>query len=57
MKMLENRVLRRKFEHNRQEVRGEVRKLQNDKLHNLSSSRNIIRVINLRRIGCAGHVA
>jgi hypothetical protein len=34
-----------------------LRKLHNDKLHNLYSSPNIVRVIKSRRMGWAGHVA
>ena len=55
--MFENRVLRRIFRPNRDEVTGEWRKLHNEELYHLYFSRNIVRVINLRRIGLAGHVA
>jgi hypothetical protein len=41
----ENRVLRRIFEPKRDEVTGGYRKLNNEELHNLHSSLNIIRVI------------
>jgi len=38
-------------------VTGEWRKLHNQKLNNLYSSPNIVRVIKSRRMSCAGHVA
>jgi hypothetical protein len=56
-RVFENRVLRRIFGPNRDEVTGEWRKLHNEKLHNLYSSPNIIRMIKSRRIRWAGHVA
>jgi hypothetical protein len=37
-------------------VTGEWRKLHNEELRDLYSSRNIIRIIKLRRMGWAGHV-
>jgi hypothetical protein len=40
-----NRVLRKTFLHNRKEVRGGWIKLHNEKLHDIYSSSNIIRVI------------
>jgi hypothetical protein len=36
---------------------GEWRKLYNEELHNLYSSQNIIRMMKLRRMRWAGHVA
>jgi hypothetical protein len=45
---LRKKVLKRLFEHNRDEVTGGWRKLHEEKLHNLFSSPNIIRVIILR---------
>jgi hypothetical protein len=38
-------------------VTGRWRKLHNEKLHNLYSSRSIIRVIKSRRMSWAGHAA
>ena len=53
----ENRVLRRIFGPKRDEVTGEWRKLHNEELIELCSSRNIVRVIKSRRMRLAGHVA
>jgi hypothetical protein len=55
----ENGVLRRIFGPNRDEVTEEWRKLHNEELNDVCSSPNtsIIRVIRLRRMGWAGHVA
>jgi hypothetical protein len=55
--MFENRVLRRIFWPKRDEVRGEWRKLHNDKLNYLYSSPTIVRVRKSRRKRWAGHVA
>jgi hypothetical protein len=41
----------------RDEVTGEWRKLHNEELHDLYSSSSIIRIIKLRRMRWAGHVA
>jgi hypothetical protein len=41
----------------RDEVTGEWRKLHNKELHDLYSSPGIIRIIKLRRMRWAGHVA
>jgi hypothetical protein len=57
LRVFENRVLRRIFEPRRDEVTGEWRKLQNEELHNLYSSPNIIRMITSERIRWAGHIA
>jgi hypothetical protein len=38
-------------------IRWKWRKLHNEKLHDLYSSPNIVRVIKSRTMGCAGHVA
>ena len=55
--MFENRVLRRIFGPKRDGVTGEGRKLRNEELNGLYSSPNIVRVIKLRRMRWAGHVA
>jgi hypothetical protein len=47
VKVFKNRELRRIFGPKREED-GSVRKLHNDKLHNLYSSPNIVRVIKSR---------
>jgi hypothetical protein len=57
LRVFENRVLRRIFGPNRNEVIGEWRKLHNEELHALYSSHNIVRVIKSRRMRWAGHVA
>jgi hypothetical protein len=56
LRVFENRVLRRKFGPKRDEVTGEWRRLHNEELNDLYSSPNIIRVIESRRMGWAGHV-
>jgi hypothetical protein len=53
----EKRVLRRIFGPERNEVTGEWRRLHEEELHALYSSLNIIRVIKLKRMRWAGHVA
>jgi hypothetical protein len=55
--VFENRVLRRIFGPKRDGVTGGWRKLHNEELHNLYSSPSIIRIIKLRRMKWAGHVA
>jgi hypothetical protein len=55
--VFENRVLRRIFGPKRDEVTGEWRKLHSEELHNLYSSKNIIRQIKSMRMRWAGHVA
>jgi hypothetical protein len=52
-----NRVLRRIFGPERDEVTGEWRKLHNEELHDLYSSPSIIRIIKPRRMRWAGHIA
>jgi hypothetical protein len=56
LKVFENRVLRKIFGPEREEV-GSCRKLHNDELHSLYSSPNIVRVIKSRRMRWGGHVA
>jgi hypothetical protein len=46
LRVFENRVLRRVFGPNRDEVTGEWRKLHNEEFHYLYCSPNIVRVIN-----------
>jgi hypothetical protein len=55
--MFENRVLMRIFGPKRDEVTGEWRKLHNEELHDLYSSPSIIRIMKVRRMIWAGHVA
>jgi hypothetical protein len=55
--MFENRILRRIFGPKRDEVTGEWRKLNNEELHNLYSSPDIIRQVTSRRMRWVGHVA
>ena len=55
--MFENRVFRRIFGPKRDEVRGEWRKLYNEEFNDLYSSPNIVRVIKLKTMRWAGHVA
>ena len=56
LRVFENRVLRRVFGSKRDEVTGEWRKLHNEELNDLYLP-NIVRVVKLRRMGWAGHVA
>jgi hypothetical protein len=55
--IFKNRVLRRIFGPNRDEMKGGWRKLHNEELHNLYSSPSIIRMIKSNRVRWAGHVA
>jgi hypothetical protein len=57
LRVFENRVLRRIFGPNRDEVAGKWRKLHNRELHNLYSSPDIIRQIKSRRMRWPGRVA
>jgi hypothetical protein len=52
----DNRVLRGIFGPKREEVAGGWRRLHNEKLHNLYTLPNVIRVIKSKRMRWAGHV-
>jgi hypothetical protein len=56
LRVLENRILRRIFGPRRDDVTVEWRKLHNEKLNDLYSSPNIVRVVKSRRMRWAGHV-
>jgi hypothetical protein len=56
LRVFESRLLRRIFGPKRDEVTRGWRKLRDEELHNLYSSPSIIRMINSRRMRCAGHV-
>jgi hypothetical protein len=57
LSVLENRVLRRIFGLKRNDVKQEWRKLHNEKLNDLNSSPNIVRVIKSRIMRWAEQVA
>jgi hypothetical protein len=57
LRVFENRVLRRIFVLNRDEVTREWRKLYNGEIHNFYSSPNIIRQIKSGKVRWAGPVA
>jgi hypothetical protein len=57
LRVFENRVLRRIFEPKREEVLGGLRKLHNEKLHDLNFSSSIIRMVRSRRMRWSEHVA
>jgi hypothetical protein len=57
LKVFENRVLRRIFGPNRDEMTGNWRRLHNKELNDLYSSPNTVRVTKSRRMRWAGHVA
>ena len=57
VRMFENRVLRRLFGPERDEVTREWRKLHNEELNDLYCSPSTVRVIKSRRMRLAGHVA
>jgi hypothetical protein len=57
LRVFENRVLRRIFGPKRDEVMGELRKLQTKELCDFYISPSIIRLIKSRRMRWAGHVA
>jgi hypothetical protein len=56
LRVFENRVLWRIFGLKRDEVTGGWRKLHNEELHNLHSSRSVSRMIKSRRRRWAGYV-
>jgi len=56
LRVFENRVFRRIFGPEKDEVTEEWRKLHNEELIDLFSSPNIVRVIKSRKIRWAGHV-
>jgi len=55
--VLENRVLRRIFGPERDEVNGKWRRLHNEEVYDLYCSSNIFRVITSRRMRWSGRVA
>jgi hypothetical protein len=57
LRVFENRVLRRIFGPNRDEVPGEWRRLHKEEISDLYSSPNIIRVIKSSRMRWMGHLA
>ena len=57
LRVFENRVLRRIFRSERDEVTGEWRTLHTKKLNDLYSSPNIARVIRSRKMRWVGRVA
>jgi hypothetical protein len=57
LRVFENRVLRRVFGLKTDKVTGEWRKLHNEELNDLYSLPNIVRVVKLRRMRWAKHVA
>jgi hypothetical protein len=57
LRVFENRVLRRIFGPNTDEVTGEWRKLHNEEFRDLYSSPSIIRIIKSSRMRWADHVA
>ena len=57
LRVLENRVLRTIFGLTRDEVTGEWRRLHNEEFNGMYSSPTIARMIKLRRMRWAGHVA
>jgi hypothetical protein len=57
LSVFEKKMLRRIFGSKRDEVTGSSRKLHNEELHKLYSSPSIIKMIKLRKMIWAGHVA
>jgi hypothetical protein len=56
LSVFENRILRRMFRPQREEVAGGWRRLHNEELHTLYASTIIIKVIKSRRMRWVGHV-
>jgi hypothetical protein len=57
LRVFENRVLRRIFGPKRDEITREYRKLRSNELNDLFCLPSIVRMIKLRRMRWAGHVA
>ena len=57
LRVFENKVLRKIFVAERQEITGEWTKLHNAELHTLHSSPNIITNLKSRQLRYAGHIA
>jgi hypothetical protein len=57
LRVLQNKVLSRIFEHKRDAVTGGSTTLHNEVLHNLYSSSNIVRTIKPTEDQMGGHVA
>ena len=57
LRVFENKVFRRVFGPKRDKLTGEWRKLHNEELSDLYSLPSIVRVVRLRRMRWAGHVA
>jgi hypothetical protein len=57
LRALENRVQRRISGRKKEKVTGGCRKLHSGELHNVYASQNIIRMVKLRRMRWAEHVA
>jgi hypothetical protein len=57
LRVSENRVLRRKFGSKTVEVAGGRRRLLNEELHNLYTSRNVMRLTKSKRVRMSEHLA
>jgi hypothetical protein len=57
LRVFKNRVLRKLFELQSNEVNSEWRRLHNEMLNDLYSSQNIMGLMESRRMSWAGHVA
>jgi len=57
LRVFENRVFRRVFGPNRDDVTGEWKKLHNEELSDLYSLPSIVRVVKSRRMRWAGHMS